>query len=138
MAKLPFDQVEAYDRRHFPAPRPEFLRRWIASPGAYSKGVLNDGRLTGFGVIRPCRSGYKIGPLFADSGIVAEKLFLAMCACVPGEDVFLDVPENNPAAMALARRMNMAEVFGCAKMYYGPAPALPVDEIFGVTTFELG
>jgi hypothetical protein len=32
----------------------------------------------------------------------------------------------------------MREVFGCARMYLGPAPALPEAEIFGVTTFELG
>ena len=32
----------------------------------------------------------------------------------------------------------MKEVFGCARMVLGPIPKLPDDEIFGVTTFELG
>jgi hypothetical protein len=40
--------------------------------------------------------------------------------------------------MALARRHRMREVYGCARMYLGPRPPLPEDEIFGVTTFELG
>jgi hypothetical protein len=30
------------------------------------------------------------------------------------------------------------EVFGCARMYLGPPPALAHRRIFGVTTFELG
>jgi len=29
-------------------------------------------------------------------------------------------------------------VFETARMYKGPAPQLPVERIFGVTTFELG
>jgi hypothetical protein len=32
----------------------------------------------------------------------------------------------------------MADIFGCARMYYGPAPKLPWQNIYGVTTFELG
>ena len=48
------------------------------------------------------------------------------------------VPEGNSEAMALTQRHSMREVFGCARMYYGPAPVLPEAEIFGVTTFELG
>jgi hypothetical protein len=36
------------------------------------------------------------------------------------------------------RRHAMAEVFGCARMYLGPAPPLPWAQIFGITTFELG
>lgn len=37
----------------------------------------------------------------------------------------------------LAQGHNMKEVFGCAKMYFGPKPDLPEQEIFAVTTFEL-
>ena len=59
-------------------------------------------------------------------------------ACTPGEPVFLDVPENNADAMTPARGHGMREVFGCARMYLGPAPALPQHEVYGVTTFELG
>ena len=89
-------------------------------------------------MIRPCRVGFKIGPLFADDASAARDLFDALCNKIPGEPVFLDIPENNPEALALAKDRGMKEVFGCAKMYYGPAPVLAESEIFGVTTFELG
>ncbi len=138
LAEVPFALVEAYDQAHFPAPRPEFLRRWIARPGGHAVGVLGDDRCRGFGVLRPARVGYRIGPLFADDAIVAEALFTALTTRVVGAEVFLDVPERNLDAMALVARHGMQEVFGCARMTLGPPPSLPWDEIFGVTTFELG
>ena len=48
------------------------------------------------------------------------------------------VPEINADALALVARYKMREVFGCARMVFGPIPQLPDAEIFGVTTFELG
>ncbi len=138
LADVPFELVDAYDRRHFPAPRPRFLARWIARPGGHAVGELREGELAGYAVLRPCRVGHKIGPLFAADAAAAERLFVALSRRVPGEPIFLDLPEANAAALALARRHGMREVFGCAKMYLGPPPQLPEDEIFGVTTFELG
>jgi ribosomal protein S18 acetylase RimI-like enzyme len=143
LSEVPFAVVDAYDRRHFPAPRPRFLERWIARPGGHAVGVLGGddlagASLAGYGVLRPCRMGHKIGPLFAADAEAAERLFVALSRRVSGQPIYLDVPETNPAAVALARRHGMSEVFGCAKMYLGPRPALPEAEIFGVTTFELG
>jgi hypothetical protein len=135
---IPFTTIEAYDRAHFPAPRSEFLQQWLAQPGTHARAVLREGQVAGLGVLRPCRTGYKFGPLFADDVDVARDLFHSLCGLVPGELVYLDVPENNPEAVRLAREEGMLEVFGCAKMYFGPAPSLPRQEIFGVTTFELG
>jgi GNAT superfamily N-acetyltransferase len=134
----PFEEVAAYDRRHFPAPRETFLRGWLAAPGSQGVAALRDGRLAGYSVLRRCRVGFKVGPLFADDAEIAEDLFVALSRRVPGEPLFLDVPEVNPAALELVRRHHMEEVFGCARMYLGPAPDLPHQEIFGVTTFELG
>ncbi len=138
LRQLPIAALEAYDLHHFPAPRPEFLARWIDRPGGHAIGVRDGGALTGYAVLRPCRVGYKIGPLFADDAGIAERLFVALSRRVPGAPIFLDVPESNPAALDLARRHGMVEVFGCAKMYVGPPPRLPESHIFGVTTFELG
>lgn len=138
LSTLPLEEIDAYDRRHFPAPRTDFLARWIAQERGHAVGVRRDGRLRGFGVLRRCRTGCKIGPLFADDPATAELLFVDLTRRVPAECVFLDVPENNPAGLALARSHGMVESFGCARMYLGPPPQLPAHEIFGITTFELG
>jgi len=138
LADIDFQKIDAYDRAHFPAQRNAFLKRWISQAGAHALGSIRDGRLAGYGVVRPCRQGYKIGPLFADSPDIAEELFRGLSTRVAGADIYIDVPENNEAAMSFTQSHGMKEVFGCAKMYYGPRPELPDDEIFAVTTFELG
>lgn len=139
LSRFPFEDVARYDRAFFPESREAFLRAWFAQPGARAMAVEQAGRLAGYGVIRPCRSGFKIGPLFAEDGGCAEALFHALTMRVPaGSEVFLDVPEPNRAAVALAERHGMTPVFETARMYTGRAPKLPLGQIFGVTTFELG
>ncbi|MDK2890014.1 MAG: hypothetical protein PWR21_646 [Methanoculleus sp.] len=139
LEEVPFDRLAAYDARHFPAPRPRFLAAWIRQEGTVGRAVLADyGNIAGYGVIRKCRNGYKIGPLFADTPEIVEEIFLALSAQVPGEPVYLDTPEPNAAAVALARRHGMAPVFETARIYMKAIPYLPLGEIFGVTSFELG
>jgi GNAT superfamily N-acetyltransferase len=136
--QIPFDDVLDYDRTCFPATRSTFLRAWIAQPDSLALGCVREGVLRGYGVIRRCRSGSKIGPLFADESQIAHALLGRLASFAEGDPVFLDVPENNPAALALAHSHAMVEVFGCARMYLGPRPRLEDQRIFGVTTFELG
>jgi ribosomal protein S18 acetylase RimI-like enzyme len=134
---VPFARVQRYDAAVFPAERSTFLRRWIAQAEAVALGVVDDGKLAGYGVVRPCRSGFKIGPLFADSEGAAEVLFRGLAARAEGP-VYLDTPEVNSAAIALAERHGMRPMFETARMYTKTAPLLPHERIFGVTTFELG
>ena len=139
LAGVPLTAVLAYDQAFFPDERVDFLRCWIQQPGGTALGWVEDGTLQGYGVLRPCRSGFKVGPLFADSTAVADGLFNALKSAA-GRDakIYLDTPQANPEAMALARRHGMAPVFETARMYTGPAPALPLQKLYGITTFELG
>jgi GNAT superfamily N-acetyltransferase len=136
--EVPFEDLAAYDRRCFPVPREAFLRTWIEGPDSLALVSMGGGKVRGFGVIRRCGLGSKIGPLFADEAEVAEELYSALAAHAPGEPVFLDVPEINAWAMSLARRRRMHEIFGTARMYLGPRPSLADARVYGVTTFELG
>ena len=138
MAEIPFDQVLDYDRTCFPAPRRGFLTGWISQPEALALGCQRDGKLCRYGVVRRCLEGCKIGPLFADDAQAAEALYAHLSRFAAGSPLFLDAPENNPAAIVLAHRHRMREVFGCARMYLGPIPDLAHERVFGVTTFELG
>lgn len=129
--------VIAYDRDFFPAPREDFLRPWIATPRR-TVAYIKDDAICGYATARACRDGAKIGPLFADSETIADALFLSVSAPFAGQKVFLDLPETNTAARQLAERHGLQPVFETARMYRGQAPALPLDRIFGITTFELG
>ena len=136
--EIPLAHVEAYDATLFPAPRPAFLRAWIGAPGHVGRAVMRDGRLAGWGVIRPSRKGRKIGPLVADDRAAAEVVLSALLAGVGGGEIFLDVPGINRDAVALAQDLGLAPVFETARMYTGAIPPLRLDRVFGVTTFELG
>ena len=134
-----FADVCADDRRVFPAGRANFLRAWIDMPDATALACMDGTRLAGWGVIRRCREGHKIGPLVADSQAVATALYTALCARVaPGDPVYLDVPLPNAQAVALAESCGMQGVFHTARMYTGPAPACELQRVYGITTFELG
>lgn len=138
-AAVPFAALAALDRSVFPAAREAFLHSWLTAPGHAALAVLRDGAVAGFGVIRPAREGHKIGPLVAEDRGVAERLLAALIARVPaGGAVFLDVAEPQRDAVALAEGLGLKPVFETARMYTGPAPAVRMDRLFGVTTFELG
>lgn len=138
LREVPFEALERSDRAVFPAARTAFLRAWIGAPGHRARAVVDQGRLRGWGVIRPCRVGYKIAPLVADDASIAGVLFDDLASAVPGEDLFLDVPEPNAAAVALAKQRGLHPVFETARMYKGPTPELALDSLFGITSFELG
>ncbi|NOU51456.1 GNAT family N-acetyltransferase [Pseudoalteromonas sp. JBTF-M23] len=139
LSALPFEQVCQYEADFFPVERRCFLQQWITQSNSHALGILHQGKLAGYGVIRPCRTGFKIGPLFADSNELAESLFLALSAKVTASDaIFLDVPEVNAGALALAKRYDMQPSFETARMYTPEHPALPLNRIFGVTSFEIG
>ena len=135
---MPFALIEADDATVFPASRPAFLRAWISAPGHHGRALVRDGRLAAWGVIRPCRRGCKIGPLVADDRAGAEIVFDALVADAGGGEVFLDVPEPNREAVALAQARGLAPVFETARMYTGAVRPMRLDRVFGVTTFELG
>lgn len=136
--EISFAEIDAFDRRFFPAPRSAFLVRWLEQPGAHVLGIRVNDMLAGYGVARPCRQGFKLGPVFADSPAIAERLIGSLMAKIEGEKVALDVPEPNEAGLRLAQQFGLFQSFGCARMYHGPAPDLPLDGIFGVTSFEFG
>lgn len=139
LATIPFEEIGRYDEEFFPEDRRTFLRNWIGQPGCVALGLREAGRLAGYGVIRPCRSGFKIGPLFADAADGAELLFRALKARArEGEPVFLDIPEPNREAGKLVACHGMKKVFETARMYKGAHPALPLERIYGITSFELG
>lgn len=136
--EVPFAELVAYDRRFFPAPRSRFLKSWISQTGSHGRAVVAGGRLVGYGVIRPCRRGFKIAPLFADTPHISEELYSGLASLAVEQPVFLDIPVCNGGARQLVERQAMTRVFETARIYRGAPPVLPLDNIYGITSFELG
>ncbi len=135
-----FPSVRDYDRAFVPEERTAFLETWCAPMVETRRGFafVDSGEVKGYGVIRQCDDGFKIGPLFADTPEIADILFRALAGQAKGQTIYLDTPEPNQAALDLAERYELSPVFETARMYKGPDPELPLTRTFGITTFELG
>lgn len=139
VAPAHLDAIAAYDRRCFPADRRAFLARWLTAPGHTAVVQLRDGAVAGYAVIRPARTGRRIGPLFADSRAGAEALFDALTArLAPDEEVCLDIPEPRGDAAALAVSRGLAPQSETTRMYTGPVPPVRPESTYAVTSLELG
>lgn len=133
-----FDSILHLDEECFGFDRSVFLKDWLKMPDGLALKYTAGKSPKGYGVVRKCHKGFKIGPLFADNYSTANELFKGLSNYAAGKMLYLDTPEINSAAIKLAKEYQMKECFGCARMYLGPAPKLPYHKIFGVTTFELG
>jgi hypothetical protein len=136
---LDFKKVVNYDTQAFGFNRKKFLRRWINQPKSFSYGYIENGKLIGYGVLRKCFEGYKIGPLFADNSSCASELFNALIGSISKKDkVFFDVPEVNKEALNIIREHKMKKVFATGRIYTKGQPDFPLEKWYGVTSFELG
>lgn len=137
---LPEDKaaVLAYDKQGFGFARPQFMAAWLKLPGNKTFKYLENGTLKGFAIVRKANTGYKICPLFADNDTVAEELYKACLNACINEPVYLDIPVINRGAVNLIKKYQAKYVFECARMYYGTPPEMPIDKVYGITTFELG
>jgi hypothetical protein len=118
LSAVPFEDTVAYDRRCFPAPRPSFLRDWLALPASVALGFRREGRLAGFGVAHQAVDGFNIGPLFADDLRAAEFLLRGLAAEAGGGSFDLDTPDctQNPDAAQLVKRFATRDLFRVARM----------------------
>ena len=92
LSQVPNEHLLAYDKKCFGCERNTFLKQWIHMANALSLGFVSDDKLSGYGVIRECREGFKIGPLFSDNRDIAENLFEALSNHAKNQPIFLDVP----------------------------------------------
>ncbi|TAX31390.1 GNAT family N-acetyltransferase [Rhizobium leguminosarum] len=131
--------LQRYDSAIFPQPRDAFLTAWCTGrKGRRSAVVRKSGKIRGYGTIRRCYEGYKIGPLFANDADSAAALLAELIPEAKGAAVFIDIPAENYEAVALAEGIGLQPVFETTRMYRGPAPTIPLKHVFGVTTLELG
>lgn len=135
---LASEEIYDYDRQCFPAARHTFIDNWLSMVNAQSYAYFDEDTVKGFGTIRSCRKGYKIGPIFADSYYIANEIFKALNSFAVDELIYIDVPEVNQFAIDLAKYYDMRPMFETARMYSKEEPLVALSKIFAGTSFELG
>lgn len=136
--QIPFGELAAYDHSIFGMDRAIFLKHWLAMSNATGFAVKQNQILNGYGIVRKCYQGFKIGPLFADTFEIAHAIYQGLRSKVGDAALFLDIPETNEEALQLSKIYSMKKVFETARMYNREPPEFDVKKIFGITTFELG
>lgn len=132
------DDLLKYDTPIFGIERARFLQAWTAMPETFALGKLINNQLVGYGVLRPCQEGFKIGPLFANTLDIGLELFDSLCAKAENRSVYIDIPQANPSALKIAENFNLSSVFETVRMYNKQPPNQNIEKVFGVTSFELG
>ncbi len=129
--------IDRFEQHHrlFPAARARFLTEWLRYDAL---ALRRDGEIVGYGAIRQCHDGWKVGPLFASNVADAETILRGLLTRMPEGTFFLDTPGTNKAAVDLAVSLGLEPMFETARMYRGPAPEIATAKVFGMTTFELG
>ncbi|AMO55681.1 GNAT family N-acetyltransferase [Endozoicomonas montiporae] len=128
-----------YEKNLFPCKRKALLKAWVTQPGSSAFCFRDHCHIKGFGVLRPCMTGYRIGPLFADTPVIAEHLMQALLQHSLGQPVFCDIPETNPHARHLVHSFGGQPIdFLCARMYRGYEPDLDYPRLYALTSLESG
>jgi GNAT superfamily N-acetyltransferase len=138
ISSVPMRKLIEYDARMFPSEREKFLELWTGQPDSFGLACEEDGQIKGYGIIRRCSIGHKVGPLFADDEVIAEDILSSLVSRFPDEEFSLDVPLPNRQAVDLALRFRMKEAFSTMRMYTREVPDIDIDHVFGITSFELG
>jgi len=105
------------------------------------------GKVVGYGIIRPCEKGYRIGPLYADTGEQAKNLTLKLLKTLTEqqEEVFFDAPAPSHNKFISA----FVEYFGLQPsnssntelMFKGEPPAAMasvLEKTYATCSLELG
>ncbi|KAL9961916.1 hypothetical protein ACROYT_G030952 [Oculina patagonica] len=134
----------AYDTKVFGFKRHAFLSKWFRVTGSHARVAINsEGSIVGYTVARPTfvkEEGYKIGPLFADSEPIAEKLLKAVFEELlqqggPPPVVSIDTPTER--ATELGERLQGKKLFEHVYMVTNDPPDACFDKWFGHTTTQL-
>ncbi len=139
---VPFEDVSNYDTKYVGAPRTAFTRNLIHRPDVQALVALDNDKIAGYAVLRKAVSGYKCGPLYAETPTIARELFVTLCSQVDG-DVCIDTPVVKDRGLPEIHQVFNMRVDGeNARMYVkGKSErdfaSLPVDNIYSVL-WELG
>lgn len=93
-----YNKMLEYDCKLWGGQRSLFLDKVLTQEQSYAFVTFNQttGKVNGYGVIRPCIKGYRIGPLYAHDLEDAKILARVLMAQVPNESkVIFDIPEKN-------------------------------------------
>ncbi len=106
-----FSALCRYDKEVFTHNREKLLNSMLKMPQTFAFVSFNkNDRVNGYGIVRPCMEGFRIGPLYADDCESAKTLFRILLSRIPGKSFILDMPENNTFSDLFAEYFKLQHV----------------------------
>lgn len=119
--------------------RTAFAAAWFSpSLNRQTMVVTAEGEVTGYATFRRCRSGTKVGPLFANSSADAQSLLASIPFAERDAPVFIDVEDQSSPLGALLQNQGFEQVFETARMFNGALPEANPPVFQAIATMELG
>lgn len=136
------DKLFEYDKKVFGHNRQPLLQNILTMPQTF--GVVSfgeNGKVTGYGVVRPCQEGFRMGPFYANDFESAQLISRVLLSEVPGESVILDMPTLNKFGKIFAEYFNLERISTAdtIAMFKGEEPVeIQNDKCYGINSLELG
>lgn len=87
--------LNQYNQRHYFINQALFFEL-LQKPETNGLVFMDDNVIKGFGLIRRCVRGFRIGSLVADTPEIAQSLIAELLVFAQRETIFIDVPDSNP------------------------------------------
>jgi GNAT superfamily N-acetyltransferase len=138
MDRTSFDEVAALDRQACGADRSELLLHLLHEPDVAAWVNRREGRLAGFGFLRPGRQRSHFGPAVAEETGALAALLARASRRLEGARILLDAPRD-PGVVGLLERSGLAVQRRLMRMTFArPQSLLLGDAVGALTAFEWG
>jgi GNAT superfamily N-acetyltransferase len=137
--KVPFADFAAYDSKYCPVPRPRFLEFWIKQPDCVCHAFVSEGRLLGYGVLRPGWPEAQLGPLYAEREDIACALLSSLGNTLKvGERYELCTHTPNPHVLNVITGFGFEKRYSCTRMYNKKVYPLPAADVYACLAPDIG
>jgi GNAT superfamily N-acetyltransferase len=138
-----YHKLLKYDARIWGSSRESFLKSVLQQAESYAFISFDEktGEINGYGVIRPCMVGYRVGPIYSDSPESAKTLTRVLLAQVPSDSqIIFDIPNTNTFSHMFATFFGLDRVkeVDTLAMFKGDIPNLKESKCYGTASLEIG
>lgn len=134
-----FERLNEFNKKFSPGDRRSFIQFWLNQPKSLLLSIVDENKYCGYGLFRPCQTGYNISPLYCNNYETAQQLLSALIAHMSSDQPFyMNIPKCNTDALKLVEQMEMKIVKETFRMYSRKEPEIQLNNIYSFTSSVLG
>lgn len=135
--------ISQYDQNHYFTNRELLFKELLLKKDTKGLVFIDDNVIKGFGFIRPCVHGFRIGVLVSETLEISKSLISGLLLFAKNNPVFIDVPDSNPNAINCmnffhAVRMPQEDTTMMIKGTGYFRDPIQLDKHYGLFSLEIG